>query len=67
MNELNHYKCLTHHVWRTIPLRFELYPCYENPVETSVSLYQLSDLYPYTNHYEKYYTCKADICSLMQM
>ena len=42
-----HYKCLTHHVWRTILPRFELYPCSENPVETSVSLYQLSDLYPY--------------------
>ena len=62
-----HYKCLTHHVWRTIPPRFELYPCSENPVETSVSLYQLSDLYPYINHHEKYYTYKTDICSLMQM
>ena len=43
-------KIVTHHVWRTIPPRFELYPCSENPVETSISLYQLSDLYPYTNH-----------------
>ena len=37
-----HYKCLTHHVWRTIPPRFELYSCSENPVETSISLYQLT-------------------------
>ena len=67
LNKAIHYKCLTHHVWRTIPQRFEMYPCSENPVETSISLYQLSDFYPYTNHYDKYYTCKTDICSLMQM
>ena len=46
----NALQVITHHVWRTIPPRFELYPCSENPVETSISLYQLSDLYPYTNH-----------------
>ena len=40
-----HYKCLTHHVWRTIPPKFELYSCSENLVESLISLYQFSDLY----------------------
>ena len=61
-----HYKYLTHHVWHTIPPKFELYSCSENPVETSISQFQLSDLYLDTNHHERYYTCMTDICSLMQ-
>ena len=44
LNKTMHYKYLTHHVWHAIPPRFELYSCFEIPVETSVSLYQLSDL-----------------------
>ena len=67
LNKTMHYKCLTHHIWHTIPPGFELFSCSENPVETLISLYQLIDLYPYTNHHEKYYTCVTDICSLMQM
>ena len=58
---------LTHQAWHTIPPRFELYFCSENPVETLILFYHLSDLYLYTNHHEKYYTCMTDIYSLMQM
>ena len=44
-NKTMHYKYLTHHVWHTIRLPgFELYSCSENPVETLILLYQLSDL-----------------------